>query len=176
MLFFSSVKTTFLVGVMAVAMNLVACVDGMLGCDVDDPEVNAHVAPLTFEPTTTSLSCDSNGGVTLDLATAQGSSVHLTVQPNVKLIDSLPLNADSFSGNIVSTSTSDGTVKVMLKDAEYSEVPNGWQNAAVVINEVPAKASESLTGSVYFYFADGRTLAVTLDAALKTSCSAQPIN
>lgn len=174
----SSVKTTFLVGVMAVAaMNLMACVPGMLGCDVDDPEVNAHVAPLTFEPTTTSTTCDADGGVTLDLSDAQGSSIHLTVQPRVRVGTSLPLTADApISENVATSSTSDGLVRVTLTDAEYNELPSGWQSAAVEIDSVPAKAAESLTGSLYFYFADGRTLGVTLNSTLTSACAAPQIN
>jgi hypothetical protein len=177
LLFTSSVKTTFLVGVMAVvATNLIACVPG-LGCAADDPEVNANVAPLTFEPTTTSTTCDANGGVTLDLSDAQGSSIRLTVLPSVRLGESLPLTADApVSENVATSSTSDGRVRVTLTDAEYNELPSGWQNAAVEIASVPAKADESLTGSLYFYFADGRTLSVTLDSALTSACGAPQLH
>lgn len=166
-----------LAGMMAVvAMNLMACVPG-LGCAADDPETNFNVAPLTFEAVTTTQTCDAVDGVVLDLATAQGSSIRIAVQKDARVGVSLPLTADVLpSSNVVTSATADNTTRVTLTDAEYNELPSNWQSAAVTLNSAPVKAGASLSGDLHFYFADGRTLDVTFNHTLTTTCASSQSN
>lgn len=181
LLFTFGVKTTFLMmGLAAVAaMNLVACTDIIpsFGCSTGSNDfVNEQVAPLTFVPTTSALSCDAKTGIVLDLADTSGSQIHITVLPSAQLEQSLPLTADApATTNTVASSSADGTAKVTLVDAEYNELPTSWSNAAVTFYSLPYGHGGALDGEVEFYFADGRTLSYVFDAVPSDSTQCQAV-